>query len=150
MHLRVLSVGWRDNREVRLKEPMPENAQALKHRSAEDHRINKGCSVYILDDVGEARLNQHIAHWLNQPGPHVAVAVTFGEIGIRLAGRRGVDCIKRGDKLRIELERVTLDKPERKVTLRLVVHANNFKSSPAVSNSRAASAAEKVEQAKFF
>ncbi len=61
---------------------------------------------------------------------------------IRLARWRGVNRIKRLDKIHVELECVGLDKFKWKVRLRVNVHTNNFKSCSAVSDCNTARAAK--------
>ena len=56
-----------------------------------------------------------------------------------------MDRIKRGNKFRIEFQRIAPDKRERIVRLSLVIHANDFKARSAIANARATSATEEVE-----
>ena len=74
------------------------------------------------------------------------VPISLGQVGIRLAGRRRMDSVKRSHKLRIKFQRVGLDKRKRVIGLRLVVHADNLKARPTVPDASAASAAEQIEQ----
>lgn len=59
-----------------------------------------------------------------------------------------MDCIERGDKLRIESKGVRLNKLERIVRLWLDVYAHNFKASPAVSQTGPTGTTKQVQQSQ--
>src|SRR5258708_2040638 len=103
MTYRMSSVRWRDDQEICLEQPVPNNAQAFEHRSAKNNGIEKWCAVYILDHVGQTGSDKHFTDRFNKTWPLVGIAVAPGQIRIGLTGRRGVDGIKSGNKLRIKV-----------------------------------------------
>jgi hypothetical protein len=64
----------------------------------------------------------------------MAIPIALGEIGIRLAWRRGVYGVKRSEKVNRKPHCVGVDKFKREVWLRGNIHADNFKSSAVVPN----------------
>lgn len=67
----------------------------------------------------------------------MAVPVALGEVGIRLAWRRGMNGVKRLKKFRSELKRIGPNKFKWEMRLRVNVHAHNFKSGTAISDGHA-------------
>src|SRR5208282_1891311 len=134
VNLWMLAMWRRKDQEIGLKQAVSQNAQTLKHGAAKNSRVDQRCTGNIFNDVGFAGSNQHFAHWLNQARPFVAVLVSLGQIGISLTRRRGVNGVKRFKKLHVELQGIGLNEFKRKVWLWGNVHADNFKSSPAVSD----------------
>ena len=67
------------------------------------------------------------------------------EIGIRLAWRRCVNGVKRSNELRVECKRVSLNELKRIMRLRINIHADNLESCSAVTDTRTASATEKIK-----
>jgi hypothetical protein len=60
--------------------------------------------------------------------------------------RRRVNCVEGRDELRVELQSVRLYECERVIRLRAKVDSYNIESSPVVSGTGAAGAAEKIKQ----
>jgi len=61
-----------------------------------------------------------------------------------------MDCIERGDKLRIEGEGVRLNELEGVIRLGYNIYTDHGKPGPTVSDASAASTTEKIEQPRLF
>ena len=144
MDLRMPLVRWRHYFKIGLKQPMTENAQRGKHRSAKDNGIEQGSAGHILYDIEKAGPDKHIPNRLNQARPLIGVTVPLGEIGICLTRGRSVNGIERPNEFRIQSEGIRLNKWKRIIRLRLNIHAYNLKARLTVTDTRAARAAEKV------
>ena len=70
------------------------------------------------------------------------VSVSFSQIGVRLAWRRCMNCVKRRDELRIQRKRISLNEPQRIMRLGINIHPDNFKSRSGVTDASAAGAAK--------
>jgi len=76
----MLPMRWNGNWEIRLKQAMAQNTQALEHRTAEDCGIKQWCAFNIFNHVWLAGFDEHFPHWFDQSGPFMAVAVPLGEV----------------------------------------------------------------------
>ena len=137
---------WHEHQKISFEQSVAKNTQALKHRSAEDRRIEQRRAVNIFDDVRKPRSNKHVPDRLNEAWPFVSIPVALGQIRIGLAGRRRMNSIERRYKRWIESHGVGLNECKRVVWLRYDVHTYNLEASSAVANAGAPSATEKIKQ----
>ena len=127
----------------------PSALQIGKHCAAKHHGIEKRRSIHILDDVGQSRTNKNVANRLDQAWPFMRIPVSFGEIGVCLTRRRGVNGVKRSNEPRVEREGICLNERERIMWLWIYIHANNLEARFAVTNTSAASTTKKIKQPGF-
>jgi hypothetical protein len=137
---------WHEHQKISFKQSVAQNTQALKHRPAEDRRIEQRRAVNVFDDVRTPRSNKHVPDRLNEAWPFVSIPVTLGQIRIGLARRRCMNRIERGYKRGIESHGIGLDECKRVVWLRYDVHTYNLEAGSAVSQAGAPSATEKIKQ----
>ena len=149
MAYRMLAVRRREDREVRLEQPVAQHAQAFEHGSAKDDGIKKRCPIHVLDDIGKPGLDEHIANRLDKARPLVGVLIALRQIRVGLTRRRGVDGVERGDKLRIELHGIGLNEGQRIAGLRIDIHADDLETGFGESLAGAAGAAEQIEQTRL-
>lgn len=134
-------------RKAQLKKAVTISLEAMKHRTAERHRLNQGRSFDVLDYIGPAASSQELAGGLNKVG--VLTALDALREAVRLARWAGVDRVKARQEVRCEGQNVALDELERIPALRLDIDADNLKARLGIASASAARFAEQIEEARL-
>jgi len=131
--------------EVGLEEPMPDNSESWKHCPAKYNRVTQRSAIHVLDHIRQPCPNEHFSNWFNQSWPIVRVPIPLCQVGIGLARRRRVNCVKCGQIFRRERHRILLNEGQWVARLRRDINTHNLETRSVVADASAPGATKQVK-----